>query len=366
MTTRLPVFVNGRFLTADTTAVNTVARELTLALARLQATDADVAARYDLKVVVPPAAKKAAQALGIPFQVFGRLGGIFWEQLELPRLSRRGRIAGFFNTAPLLGKNHVTMLHDAHVFDAPESYSFTTRQWRKLLSYGAATDGRLVLAVSEYSKSRLVALGIAKSDQIHVVSNGVGHLAALSSHSYNPNNAPLKTPYFVALSSLQDHKNITVLLQAFARPDMQNAQLVLVGKSTKQAFLSAGHVVPDNVHFPGFVSNRELAALYQGAVAVLTPSRTEGFGLPPAEALTLGTPAIAAPCGALPEVCGDGALYADPDNPEDWAISAQLLMSQPALRSSLIAAGRAHISDFTWENAARAVIAALDQHRVAS
>lgn len=358
----LPVFINARFLTGGTTAVNNVARELLLALNALQQQDPAVAERYRFWAAVPPAAAAQARELGLACRVTGRRSGILWEQFELPRLRREGLIAGFFNTAPLIGRGHVTMLHDAHVFEAPGSYRLPVRLWRQLLSRRAAARGRLVLTVSEYSKRRLAELGVARPGQIHVVSNGTGHLAALAPAPDILHRHGLAGPYFVALSSLLEHKNIGVLLQAFARPELAAARLVLVGKSTRGDFLSAGHSVPGNVLFPGFVSDAELAALYGGAVAVLSPSRTEGFGLPPAEALTLGTPAVAAPCGALPEVCGPGALYADPASPAEWAAAAQRLLQQPGLRTELAARGRRHVAGFTWENAARAVVAALDSH----
>lgn len=365
MTAPLPVFINGRFLTAAPSAVHRVAKELTLALLRLQTEDKALSNRYTFRLVVPPDACGTARSLGVPFEVVGKHSGILWEQFDLPRLCRGGRIVGFFNTVPIFGKGHITLLHDAHVFEIPKSYPLLKCLWRRLLSHRAAAQGRLILTVSDHAKSRLLAHRVGQDDQIHVVPNGVGHLATLSPNPTIHTRLGINRPYFVALSSLLPHKNIPLLLQCFARPEMQQVRLILVGKTTKTDYLCAGHTVPDNVHFAGFVRDAELSALFRDAVAVLTPSRTEGFGLPPAEALMLGTPAIVAPTGALPEVCGNGVLYADPDNAQDWAICAQQLLTDRPLRAALVTAGRAHVAQFTWDNAARALITALDHHSTA-
>jgi len=93
-------------------------------------------------------------------------------------------------------------------------------------------------------------------------------------------------------------------------------------------------------------------ALMQHASAMLTPSRTEGFGLPPLEAMLLGTPAVVAPCGALPEVCGNPATYADPDDPGEWSRAIDLLRRSDAVeRGHRAAHARAQAGQYTWDAA---------------
>ena len=94
---------------------------------------------------------------------------------------------------------------------------------------------------------------------------------------------------------------------------------MLIGDAGADAFRRRGHPPPPNVTFAGRVTDPELRGLLEGALAFLCPSTTEGFGLPPLEAMALGTPAIVAPEGALPEVCADAALYADARDPAPWA-----------------------------------------------
>jgi glycosyltransferase involved in cell wall biosynthesis len=82
------------------------------------------------------------------------------------------------------------------------------------------------------------------------------------------------------------------------------------------------------------------------------PSLTEGFGLPPLEAMALGCPVVAAPFGALPEVCGEAALFADPFSPDAWRLNILKALDNEAVRHYLISAGRRQADGFTWKQAA--------------
>jgi glycosyltransferase involved in cell wall biosynthesis len=86
---------------------------------------------------------------------------------------------------------------------------------------------------------------------------------------------------------------------------------------------------------------------------VAFPSRTEGFGLPPAEAMACGCPAVVAPSGAIPEVCADAALYADVDDPGQWVDAIRAYADQPHLREQKAAMGRERMSAYPWDRAGR-------------
>ncbi|ANT63270.1 hypothetical protein AYJ57_22610 (plasmid) [Salipiger sp. CCB-MM3] len=345
--------VNGRFLGGPETAVNAVARELTAALAKVEG-------NWDVKVLVPPALIGAGD--GSAVEPYGTRDGILWEQMDLPRARRDAVVAGFFNTVPLRGQGYVTMLHDAHVFTTPESYGKATGTWRRLLSRRAASPRNYILTVSQHSKDELLRLGLGTEDRMGVVPNGLGEVGRV-----RPDHAILgrlglgQGSYCIALANLLPHKNIPLLLKAFADPALADLKLVLIGKAGAEAFAEAGYPPGENVVFPGFVSDAELAALYSEALAVCVPSTEEGFGLPALEGMAHGAPALVADRGALPEVVGEAGVMLPANDPGAWVAAISGLASAPGRRATLSEAGRARASIFTWENAAHAALGHLDR-----
>jgi len=99
----------------------------------------------------------------------------------------------------------------------------------------------------------------------------------------------------------------------------------------------------------GYLAEPLLWALMAAAPLFVFPSRDEGFGLPPLEAMALGTPVVVSNAAALPEVCGDAAVQVDPDDADGLATALQRLLDDPAERSRRSDAGRAHARDFRWD-----------------
>jgi glycosyltransferase involved in cell wall biosynthesis len=357
MATPRKIIVNGRFLGGPKTAVNSVAHDLTTALVNLVGKGTT---GWSIEVAIPQSLAEATKGKALPLRVVGQRNGIAWEQTDLPHLRHEGVVTGFFNTVPLWGRGYVTMLHDAHVFTTPASYGRPTRVWRQVLSRRAGAKGNRVLTVSDYSRETLLRWRIGEADSLGVVPNGLGAVGFLPAESGIIEKLGLSGPYAVALSSLLAHKNIGVLLRAFAQPALSGVTLVLVGKSGREAFEAAGYSVPANVIFAGFVTDGELAALYQSALCVCMPSTEEGFGLPALEGMARGAPAVIAPCAALPEVVGDAGLTASPTDPAQWAAAICALRDNPAMRQALAEKGRLRSGAFTWAAAAQKVISLYD------
>lgn len=353
-----PIVFNGKFLTAAPTGVHRVAEELILAMDRLLAARKGEAGLPEAVVIAPSDAARTPPLAVIPVErrrfLAGIARGIVWEQLSLPWLARKGMLVSLCNLGPVLHPNAITMIHDAQVHLTPQSYSRGFRLWYRFLQPLIGRTNRQILAVSHYSKQQLVRHGIAPAHKITVIHNGCDHiLACRPDHGAPAAHGLQEGRYVLALANTQAHKNIPILLEAFADPRLADLTLVLFGAAGRQDFERLGAAVPGNVHFTGRINDDALAGLMSHAAAFACPSTTEGFGLPPLEAMMLDCPAIVAPCGALPEVCGDAALTADPHNAERWIEQIRALTDDPALAARMRLAGRAHASTFTWDKAAR-------------
>ena len=139
------------------------------------------------------------------------------------------------------------------------------------------------------------------------------------------------------------HKNHARLLEAMelVRRDAPGLRLVLTGGDLE----SLGELPPwvDN---RGLVSRAELLSLYQRAACLVFPSRYEGFGLPPLEAMASGCPVAAATAGSLPEICGDAATMFDPDDAGDMA---RAVLASRASGDRGVDRGLEQCARFTWD-----------------
>ena len=176
------------------------------------------------------------------------------------------------------------------------------------------------------------------------------------------------SPYVFALSTLEPRKNYPRLIRAFhaARRDSGLPhRLVIGGKKGwlyDEIFTTVGELgMEGEVHFPGFVDDDDLPALYSGAEFFAYPSLYEGFGLPVVEALACGTPVLTSDNSCLPEAGGEGALYVDAESVESIADGIIRLATLPDLRGQLSAAGEIHARSFTWERSLGQLLGAYER-----
>ncbi|MFH1387048.1 MAG: glycosyltransferase family 1 protein [bacterium] len=172
--------------------------------------------------------------------------------------------------------------------------------------------------------------------------------------------------YILFVGGFEFRKNPERLLAAFKALKIKGFQgsLVLVGSTSSNSNLYVDirqlireQELEKDVKIIGKSSlDRELAALYKGALLFVFPSIIESFGVPPLEAMVCGCPVAASSAGAIPEVTGNAALFFDPFDIDDMAEKMQLLLADNNLRLQLINKGKERIKMFSWEESAGKIL----------
>ena len=354
MTLMQKIYINGKFLTHKPTGVHRVAEEHIKAIDELLF-DYTLQNKIDVTLLLPNGARDDLNLKNIKIKkasfLSGFLKNIPWEQITLPFVSRNGLLLNFCNLGPILKPNAMTMIHDAQVYLTPESYSKGFALYYKFMLPLLGRVNKKILTVSNYSKQQLEKFGVADASKIDVIHNGIDHINNITEDTSALDKYDLeKGKYVISLSNSQAHKNIGILLKAFDDNRLGDFTLALFGGATKDDFEKLGFHVPENVKFLGKVSDGELVNLIKNARYYACPSTTEGFGLPPLEAMALGCPAICAPCGSLPEVCGDAALYAVANNAGEWVEA--ILSNNFANKEEL----NRQAGLFVWQQSAQKII----------
>ncbi len=268
----------------------------------------------------------------------------------------------------------VVTIHDLgyHIF--PKAHDWFQRIYLPLSTRWSTWAASAVIAVSSATAVDLQRFYGVKCDKITVVYEAPSALSGRDAplgqevERAAPLHKPLPALYGLYVGTLQPRKNLPRLLEAYAQLRARQPipwSLVLAGAPGRQtadlALLAQRLGIVQFVHFLGYVEERELVALYQGAQLFLFPSLFEGFGLPVLEAQSYGVPVMTANNSSLPEIAGDAALLVDPTDVDALADAMLRLSEDEALRQQLIAAGYENVKRFSWEKAARETLAVFEK-----
>jgi glycosyltransferase involved in cell wall biosynthesis len=353
--------LNGDFLALRPTGVARYAREVTLAIDRLIGEGHPAAEGLDLTLIAPRE-PDGLSLRHIPLHLAPEFRKPrlpqYWVQRQLPA-AVRGGLVSFCNLAPVTLRRHIACIHDAHTFVMPESYGRGFRLAHRIVLPLLGRRARYIMTVSELSRDHLIRYGIAPADKIVVGYNGADHAAR-----WDASRSALDVgdhPYVVCLGQPQTYKNAGLILRMAPALQAMGLAIAMAGDIRPQDLPLGGAEPPPNLRLLGRVSDDDLAKLLAGAVCFLFPSRIEGFGLPAVEAMTHGCPVIASTSPCLPEICADGALYADPDSPQEWAETVRMIHIDPQLRQRLAERGRRRAARFTWTAVAETYLRLMAQ-----
>ena len=300
---------------------------------------------------------------------------IFYKQITVPVLTLINGASVLICTdyvAPVFtpGFKTIVVFHDAFFWEYPLHYSALWLRMFKAAAVAGAKKSVAVIAPSEYAKKQIALHTGINPDHIKVVYEAPKTFAPI-----NPPSAQESAPYFLHVGTLAKHKNLPLLIEAFAKLD-KHLKLVLVGEAPSSVHnndvpnIKAAiqkHNLQNQVILTGYLSNTEVANWYANALGYVFPSYNEGFGLPILEAMQYKLPIIAANNTCLPEIAQRGALYFDPSNTDQLAIQMQAIVTNTPAVTATLDAQPAVLQQFSWDKAAASFVAiALDGLKNAS
>ncbi len=301
----------------------------------------------------------------------------FKEQLFLGRLIDKQNLDlvhfPHWNVPIFLKTPFVVTIHDLILLEQPKSAVATTRNplfytikyWAyKLALWNAITRSKRIITVSEYTKQAILKyFPKIDAEKITVIYEGLTDLGIRSGHGDRAGIKPALTiPYLLSVGNSYPHKNLPRLIQAFEQiaPLFPDLRLVVAGR--KDVFFDR---LDQLIHASPFAhridhtpnpTDHDLASLYTNASLFVFPSLSEGFGLPPLEAMQFQVPVVSSNATCLPEILGDAAVYFNPESVDAMARAITDLLNNPGKQAELRKKGLEQIKRYDWNTMTRQIV----------
>jgi len=254
-------------------------------------------------------------------------------------------------------KKVITTVHDFSMILYKEYHSKERVEYFEKFFEQNIYKSNMIITGSYYTKEEILDRLKFEEKNIKVIYHGINPdifkpLPSLTS----PFNLPKR--FILSVGSIEPRKNLIGLLQAYNRLNKnikEEYHLVLVGFKgwNNKEILALIEKNKKYIHYLGYISDTELAILYNKASLFIYPSFYEGFGLPPLEAMACGTPTIISNVSSLPEVGGDAVLYCNPYDIEDIKNKIEMVLNDEKLQKSMREKGIQRAKNFTWEKSAK-------------
>lgn len=267
----------------------------------------------------------------------------------------------FAFTSPFLFKRKgiYNTIHDMGAWDSGESMKLLQKVYWKIMFKRAAKVSEGIITVSEYSKSRITEILKYPEKKVSVVYSAI-YEGVTKDYGFTFNQIKeryvLPNKYIMTLSTLEPRKNMEILLKAFTKIQEQvNYDLVLVGRrGWKMDDIVNKYNIEKRIHITGFVEDKHLSVIYKNAMCFVFPSLYEGFGLPPVEALALGTPVISSDAASMPEILREQAVYFNSNSEEQ--LSELLLNIESNVEQMAHKLSEKQMRDYQFENSAKKLL----------
>lgn len=286
---------------------------------------------------------------------------IIFLQMVLPKYLKKikaDRYLFFAFTSPFFFKRKgiYNTIHDMGAWDSSDSMKLFQKIYWRLMFKRAAKVSDGIITVSEFSKSRISDILKYPKEKVSVVYSAI-YEGVIKDYGFTfeqvKEKYELPNKYIMTLSTLEPRKNMEILLKAFSNiQDKVDYDLVLVGrKGWKMDDIINKYDSEKRIHITGFVEDEHLSVIYKNAMCFVFPSLYEGFGLPPVEALALGTPVISSDAASMPEVLREQAVYFKNNSEEQ--LSELLLNLENNIEQMAHGLSEVQLSDYQFENSAK-------------
>lgn len=258
----------------------------------------------------------------------------------------------------------VTTVHDLGFLHYPQFFpKFEVFRSKILIRFTAKRSDDIITG-SHFSKNDIMNSYRINPNKIEVIPLGVS--SAFIREKATPKNQSvqerygIESPYILCVGRLNPRKNLMPLVEAFVGLKRETSiphKLIIAGKGdfAAESIIQSIKTMlcPEDVWFIGFVADQDLPSLYNGADVFIYPSLFEGFGLPILEAMSCGTPVIAAGTSGLIETVGDAGLLVNPLDPKEIKDAVLRIISDQDLKKKYIKRGLSRAKKFTWLSAAQ-------------
>lgn len=295
-------------------------------------------------------------------------GRWLWDQMRLPKLAREKGIDILHQpcfSVPFFYKGKVIVTaHDIISRLFPQNIPFFSRMFFSYwmpLSYRKATK---IITISESTKNDLIRVLKIPKSKIKVINLAAGREFRPIGDKQKIGSIKKKYEiagnYFLHVGTLEPRKNLSFLIKVYAvaqKKDSNLPKLVITGKKGwyyQQLFDLVDELkLAGRVIFTGYVKEKDIPYLYNGAIAFLFPSIYEGFGLPLLEAMASGVPVISSNTSSMPEVIGEAGILLPPDNRKKWIGAIIRISNDKNLHRKLHENGLKQAKKFSWEKCAQ-------------
>ncbi len=259
-------------------------------------------------------------------------------------------------------KKVVTTVHDFSFYIQPQWHPKERFDYYQKNFWKKASASDWIITGSHFTKQEIVKYMHYPKEKITVIYHAADHsvykVYAEDILKKTKEKFKLNETFLLFVGSIEPRKNLLSLLKAYqllSDEIKEQYPLILVGFKgwENREIMQEIEKERKHIHYLGYLSNEELAQVYNLATLFVYPTLYEGFGIPPLEAMACGTAVLASNTASIPEVCGNAVAYINPYDSQDIAKKIRDLLTNPDMRNTLIQKGLLRTKQFTWANAAR-------------